>query len=484
MSKYIAKIGLEMHCEISKTKTKVFSSAKNDYSSSPNTSVRPVDMGFPGVLPVVNKKAVELALRASMITNCSQPEYIWFERKNYYYPDLPKGYQITQETKPIPVGIYGYVDYECDGELKRVRVNNIHLEEDAASLDHYETTSTINYNRAGVPLLELVTEPDFHTASEAVAFLEHMRRTYQYADISEADTKKGQIRCDVNVSIMDSGLDETDPNNWGTKIEIKNVNSFGGVRDAINYEIERQTELKENGEYDKMPQQTRRWDEDSFSTIYMRSKADAVDYKYFVEPNIPKFKVTDSWLESIRSSIPKLFMERKKDYIENYHLSEYDAGVLIKEKAISDYFEECLRLGIDAKTATNWITVTIVGELNKEELSISDFYITPACLKQIIDKINDGTISSKQAKEIFYKALESKKEPVTFISKDNAQISDKEELLSLITDIIKNNANQVEQYKAGKTNLFDYFVGQVMKATRGKANPVMTKEILNEELNK
>ncbi len=484
MSKYIAKIGLEMHCEISKTKTKVFSSAKNDYSSSPNTSVRPVDMGFPGVLPVVNKKAVELALRASMITNCSQPEYIWFERKNYYYPDLPKGYQITQETKPIPVGIYGYVDYECDGELKRVRVNNIHLEEDAASLDHYETTSTINYNRAGVPLLELVTEPDFHTASEAVAFLEHMRRTYQYADISEADTKKGQIRCDVNVSIMDSSLDESDPNNWGTKIEIKNVNSFGGVRDAINYEIERQTELKENGEYDEMPQQTRRWDEDSFSTIYMRSKADAVDYKYFVEPNIPKFKVTDSWLKSIRASIPKLFMERKKDYIENYHLSEYDAGVLIKEKAISDYFEECLRLGIDAKTATNWITVTIVGELNKEELSISDFYITPVYLKQIIDKINDGTISSKQAKEIFYKALESKKEPVTFISKDNAQISNKEELLSLITDIIKNNASQVEQYKSGKTNLFDYFVGQVMRSTRGKANPVMTKEILNEELNK
>lgn len=484
MSKYIAKIGLEMHCEISKTKTKVFSSAKNDYSSSPNTSVRPVDMGFPGVLPVVNKKAVELALRASMITNCTQPEYIWFERKNYYYPDLPKGYQITQETKPIPVGIYGYVDYECDGELKRVRVNNIHLEEDAASLDHYETTSTINYNRAGVPLLELVTEPDFHTASEAVAFLEHMRRTYQYADISDADTKKGQIRCDVNVSIMDSSLDETDTNNWGTKIEIKNVNSFGGVRDAINYEIERQTELKKNGEYDKMPQQTRRWDEDSFSTIYMRSKADAVDYKYFVEPNIPKFKVTDSWLESIRASIPKLFMERKKDYIENYHLSEYDAGVLIKEKAISDYFEECLKLGIDAKTGANWITVTIVGELNKDELNISDFYITPVYLKQIIDKINDGTISNKQAKEIFYKSLESKKEPVTFISKDNAQISNKEELLSLITEIIKNNASQVEQYKSGKTNLFDYFVGQVMKSTRGKANPVMTKEILNEELNK
>ena len=484
MTKYKALIGLEMHCEISETNTKVFSSAKNSYDDLPNCNIRPVDMAFPGTLPVVNKEAVKKALMASIILNCKQPEHIYFERKNYYYPDLPKGFQITQETKPAPVGIYGKLTYECKDGTKTVRINNIHLEEDAASMDHLDDISVINYNRAGVPLLELVTYPDFHSADEAVSFLETMRSIYQYSGISEADSKKGQIRCDVNVSIMDADLDETKEENWGTKVEIKNVNSFGGVRDAINYEIERQTELKENGEYDKMPQQTRRWDEDSFSTIYMRSKADAVDYKYFVEPNIPKFKVTDSWLESIRASIPKLFMERKKDYIENYHLSEYDAGVLIKEKPISDYYEECLKLGIDAKTGANWITVTIVGELNKEELSISDFYITPVYLKQIIDKINDGTISNKQAKEIFYKSLESKKEPVTFISKDNAQISNKEELLSLITEIIKNNASQVEQYKSGKTNLFDYFVGQVMKSTRGKANPVMTKEILNEELNK
>ena len=484
MTKYLAKIGLEMHCEISKTKSKVFSSAKNDYSDAPNTSVRPLDMGFPGTLPVVNKEAVRLALMTSMITGCEQPEYIWFERKNYYYPDLPKGYQITQETKPIPVGVYGLVEYECNGELKSVHINNIHLEEDAASLDHYETTSTINYNRSGVPLLELVTEPDFHSAEEAVAFLEHMRSVYQYAEISDADTKKGQIRCDVNVSIMDEDLDEENPENWGTKVEIKNINSFGGVRDAINYEIERQTELKENGKYDEMPQQTRRWDEDSFSTIYMRSKADAIDYKYFVEPNIPKYKVTKEWLDEIRSSIPKLAMERKQEYIENYHLSEYDAGVLIKEKSVSDYFEECVSLGIDAKVASNWVCVNVVGECNKLEISIDDFYITPEYLKQIIDGMKEGLISSKQAKEIFYKSCEEKKEPKKFMNKENAQISDRDELLKLITTILDENPSQIEQYKSGKTNLFDYFVGQVMKNTRGKANPVITKELLTEELNK
>ena len=280
MSKYLAKIGLEMHCEISETNTKVFSSATNGYSTTPNCNIRPVDMAFPGILPVVNKEAVKMALKTSMVLNCSQPEYMYFERKNYYYPDLPKGYQLTQETKPIPVGIYGEVKYECNKEEKTLKINNLHLEEDAASSNHLYDTTSIDYNRAGVPLLELVTEPDLHSADEAVAFLEHMRMVYQYLDISEADTKKGQVRCDVNVSIMDPELDENDPSNWGTKVEIKNVNSFGGVRDAINFEIKRQTKAKENGTYETdVIQETRRWDEETMSTIHMRSKVDAVDYK-------------------------------------------------------------------------------------------------------------------------------------------------------------------------------------------------------------
>lgn len=482
MTKYLAKIGLEMHCEMSETNTKVFSAARNEYSESPNTNVRPLDMGFPGTLPVVNKEAVRLALMASMILNCSQPEYMYFERKNYYYPDMPKNFQITQETKPIPVGIYGKVEFECGDEIKTVRVNNIHLEEDAASLDHFFSTSNIDYNRAGVPLLELVTEPDIHSAKEAVAFLEHMRSVYQYAGISEADSKKGQIRCDVNISLMDASLDESNPENWGTRTEIKNVNSFGGVRDAINYEIERQTDVLENGGV--VEQETRRWDEESGTTKRMRSKADAIDYKYFVEPNIPKFKISKEWLDEIRKSIPELAMDRKKKYIDEYGLSSYDAGVLVKEKAISDYYEECVKTGIDAKTAANWVSVNVIGELNKENINIDEFYITPAMLKQIIDGINGGLLSSKQAKEVFFKAILEKKEPKNFISKDNAQISDKDELTRIITEILDNNPTQIEQYKGGRDNLFDYFVGQVMKNTRGKANPVMTKEILHEELDK
>ena len=480
MGKYLAKIGLEMHCEVSETNTKVFSAAENSYKDTPNCNISPVDMAFPGTLPVVNKEAVRMALMASMILKCSQPEYFYFERKNYYYPDLPKGFQTTQETKPIPSGIYGEVEFECNDEIKKVRVNNLHLEEDAASLDHYYNTSNIDYNRAGVPLLELVTEPDIHSADEAVAFLEHMRSVYQYAGISEADSKKGQIRCDVNISLMDASLDEMDPNNWGTRTEIKNVNSFGGVRDAINYEIKRQTEILDKGE--EVIQETRRWDEESGTTIYMRSKVDAIDYKYFVEPNIPKFRITQEWLDEIRASIPELAMDRKKKYIENYGLSSYDASVLVKEKSISDYFEECLKLGMDAKTAANWVTVQIVAYLNKYELEIKDFYLKPAYLNQIISELTKGTISSKQAKEIFFKSLEESKEPKNFITKDNAQISDSNVLEEIINNILSNNETQVNEYKNGKTNLFDYFVGQVMKETRGKANPSMVKEILKNKL--
>ena len=480
MSKYLAKIGLEMHCEISETNTKAFSSAENSYKDTPNCNVSPVDMAFPGTLPVVNKEAVRMALMASMILKCSQPEYFYFERKNYYYPDLPRGFQTTQETKPIPAGIYGEVEFECNDETKKVRVNNLHLEEDSASLDHYTTTSNINYNRAGVPLLELVTEPDFHNAEEAVAFLEHMQSVYRYAGISEGDTKKGQIRCDVNISLMDSTLDENDPNNWGTKVEIKNVNSFGGVRDAINYEIKRQTEILERGE--ELQQETRRFDEESGTTIYMRSKVDAIDYKYFVEPNIPKFRITKEWLDEIRISIPELALDRKKKYIEQYGLSSYDAKVLVKEKNISDYFEECIKLGMDAKVAANWVTVQIVGYLNKNELDIKCFYLTPEYLNQIITELTKGTISSKQAKEIFTKSLEEQKEPKNFITKDNAQISDANVLEEIIKKILENNAEQIEAYKNGRTNLFDYFVGQVMKETRGKANPSMAKEILKNKL--
>jgi len=483
--KYKVLIGLEMHCEISETNTKVFSGAANTYTSHPNTNIRPVDMAFPGTLPVVNKEAVKKSLMASMILGCSQPEYVYFERKNYYYPDLPKGFQITQETKPAPIGIYGKLKFEVNGEEKEVRINNLHLEEDAASSDHYNRSSKINYNRAGVPLLELVTEPDLRSADEAVAFLETMRSIYQYAGISEADSKKGQIRCDVNVSIMDADKDENDMSNWGTKVEIKNVNSFGGVRDAINYEIERQTELKEQGRYDEVEQETRRWDEDSMSTIRMRSKVDAIDYKYFVEPNIPKIKLSKEWLEEIRKEIPELAGERKEKYINEYGISDYDATILVKEKNVADFYEEAIKEGTDPKSASNWITTNLLGSLNKLELTIEDITLTPSMLAELIKLVETKEISSKQAKEVFADTLTSGKTPKEIVKeKGMTQMSDAGEITKIANEVLDENAELVEKYKEGRTNVVDFMVGQIMKKTRGTANPGMARSTILEEIEK
>lgn len=475
MKKQIAVIGIEMHCEL-KSNSKVFSSAKNSYCEIPNSNIAPLDLAFPGTLPVVNKKCVQDALKVSIALNCKQPEYMLFDRKNYYYPDLPKGYQITQMT--FPVGTDGQIEIEVNDKRIPIAIHDVHLEEDTAGLDHYFDTSTLDYNRCGVPLLELVTEPCMHSAEEALAFLEHIIEIYRYLDVSEADTKKGQIRCDVNVSIMDEDAKE-----FGTRVEVKGVNSLSGVYDTINYEIKRQTELKEAGRYNEVDQETRRWNEETMSTIRMRSKVDAIDYKYFVEPNIPKFKIASSWLEEIKKSIPRLPLARKLDYQNTYGLNSYDASNLVKEKDIADYFEECLELGIDAKLASNWITTQILGYLNKENQNIKDIYMTPTRLKELLEAMNAGLISSKQAKEIFYKVIEEKKEVKDFLNKNNAQINNEEELEKMIEDILNQNPNQIEAYKNGKTNLFDFFVGQVMKETKGKANPVLTKEILNKKLN-
>ena len=479
MSKYNVTIGLEMHCEVSKTNSKVFSSARNDYSDVPNSNIRPLDMGFPGTLPVLNKECVKKALMMSMILNCQQPDYMYFERKNYYYPDMPKNFQITQNPPEKCVGDEGYIDIEReDGSTFRVEIDNIHLEEDAASMVHLYDTSSINYNRAGVPLLELVTKPCLHSADDAVAFLEYMRAIYQYCDISEADSKKGQIRCDVNISISDNDT-------LGTKVEIKNVNSFGGVHDAIIYEIKRQSELKDAGRYDEVEQETRRYDEESGTTIHMRSKVDAIDYKYFVEPNIPKFKITESLLDSISKNIPELPYERKNKYIEKYGLTDYDARILIKDINTANYFEECIGLGMDAKIAANWITGNILGYVYKYEKDIQNLYLNPKRLFTIIDSMNKGNISSKQAKELFYMVLEREEEPDSIMKSEGMQqISDDSTLIGVVSEVLDENPNQINEYKNGKTNMFDYFVGQVMKKTRGQANPVKVKELLNNELSK
>lgn len=485
MGKYKAMIGLEMHCQISKTNSKVFSSATNGYTSKSNENVEPLDMAFPGTLPVVNKEAVRKALMVSMILGCKQPEYLYFERKNYYYPDLPKGYQITQETKPAPVGIYGSLEYECGDEVKKVRINNIHLEEDSASLDHFAKESLIDYNRSGVPLLELVTEPDFKSSEEAVAFLETMRSIYQYADISEADSKKGQIRCDVNVSIMDVELDESDPSNWGTKVEIKNVNSFGGVRDVIEYEIKRQTELKENGTYDEMEQQTRRFDEEAGVTKYMRGKVDAIDYKYFIEPNIPKFKLTSEWLDEIRESIPPLAKERKEKYINEYGLKPYDAKVLTKERSVSDYFERVVATGVEPGMAVSWITTIVLGAVNKLEIDIDDFFITSDILAEVVKLVASGKINKNQAKNVLYEAVDTEKNPLEIIKEQGLeQMEDDDALIKTVREVLDEHPKEVSDYiDKGLTNVVNFFLGQVMKKTQGKANPAKAMEFVKAELN-
>ena len=471
MNKYNVTIGLEMHCEL-KSNSKVFSPSSNNYNEIPNTNVNEIDLAFPGILPTVNEKCVSDALKVALCLNCEIPEYMYFDRKNYYYPDLPKGYQITQNTEPV--GVNGNIDIDLDGKKLNVLIHDVHLEEDSASMEHLSNESLIDYNRAGVPLLELVTEPCLHSADEAVAFLEYIRKVYQYLDVSDADITKGQIRCDVNVSISE---DE----NLGTKVEVKNVNNFANVRETIEYEIKRQSELKTQGRYDEVEQETRRFDEESGTTIRMRSKVDAIDYKYFIEPNIPKYKIPSELIETIKNSIPELPLERKTKYINEYNLSEIDAINLIKEKSISDYFDKCIELGINPKTASNWIITQIMGYLNRFNLSIEDIYLTPDMLKKLIDNIESGNISSKQAKDIFNKVLDEKKDIDEYL-KDNNQVSDKDELSSIIDEILNNNQDNVEAYKNGKTNLFQFFVGQVMKQTKGKANPVITKELLEEKL--
>jgi aspartyl-tRNA(Asn)/glutamyl-tRNA(Gln) amidotransferase subunit B len=466
---YKAVIGLEFHCEVDSI-TKVFSRGRNSYNKTPNSNISPVDMAFPGTLPILNKDCVRKAIMMSSILNCKIPEYMEFDRKNYFYPDLPKGYQLTQFFNPV--GVNGYIDIDVNGVSKKILVHDIHLEEDAASLDHYYNTSTIDYNRAGVPLLELVTEPCINSADEAIAFLEHIRSIYQYTNISECDSKKGQIRCDVNVSIMDENDTE-----FGTRVEVKNVNSFASIRETINYEIKRQSELKSSGRYDEVIQETRRFDDESGTTIHMRSKVDAIDYKYFTEPNIPRFKITKEYIEEIKSSIPALALERKNIYINEYNLSDYDAGVLVKEKSVSDYFEECIGYGCNPKSACNWITTRLLGELNKNETSIDEIFIRPEMINTLVNLVETKKISSDQAKKVFSSMLEEKLTPEEIVKKYDMEVIEDSELIEkLVDEVINENSQAVNDYHNGRTNMLDYLVGQVMKKSKGKANPTEAKE--------
>lgn len=472
---YKVVIGLEVHCEL-ETKSKNFSGAPNTFSMIPNENVSAVDLGLPGILPFVNEEACRKAIKTAMALHCYQPDEIIFDRKNYFYPDLPKGYQITQVTKPM--GRDGYLDIRVGDAIKRVYIHQLHLEEDTASLDHMNNYSLIDYNRSGIPLMEIVTEPCMSSADEAVTFLEDLRDLFLFCEVSEARSNKGQMRCDVNISLMEEGS-----NVLGTKVEMKNINAFDQVRAAIEYEIKRQTEVLESGE--KVVQETRRIADDG-KTYPMRKKVDAIDYKYYIEPNLAPVKLTDEYLEEIRKTVPVLKLDREEMYMEKYNLSLYDASVLAKNRKIADYFEEVLGYGSDVLLTVNFVTTAVLSSLKKLEISIDQFFITPKMLSGVIDLVYAKKISLDNAKKILYQAIEKKKDPLEIINESNiSQISDDSKLLEFIKEAIDENPDQVRQYvEEGKDYVVNYFIGKVMQKSNRQANPNRSLELIKIELEK
>lgn len=471
---YIPVIGLEIHTELN-TKTKMFSPSVNEYSINPNTNISVIDLAFPGILPLPNKEAIRKTLSLALALNCTTPDEVLFDRKNYYYADLPKGYQITQMTKPF--GKNGYLLYEVEGKELKADIHQIHLEEDSASLDHYDDYSLIDYNRAGRSLVEIVTEPVFHNEKEVVSFLENLRNIIKYLDISNANSDKGELRVDVNISLMK----DTDTT-LGVRAEIKNINSFNSVKETILYEIERQTEVLTSGGCVK--QETRRWDEVNKKTISMREKVEAVDYKYYVEPNIPSVKITDDYINEIKLNIPELPYDREKKYI-SLGVSVKDAKTLSRNKSVSDYYEEMLKLGTNPKEASNWVTTRLLGYLNQNNKTINESFITPSMLSELINLITSGRISTEQGKKVFNYVLEEEKTPIEIVKEHNMeQISNEEDIRVFVNEVLDECVNEVNMYKNGKTNLLGFFVGKVLKKSLGKANPSIVNKVLTEEINK
>lgn len=471
---YKAVIGLEVHCELN-TKTKMFSGSINEYSKDPNTNISEIDLAFPGILPLPNKEAVKKALKLAIALNCETPDKVLFDRKNYYYADLPKGYQITQMT--LPFGKKGYLEIDIEGQTRKFGIHQLHLEEDTANMEHLERESLLDYNRAGVPLVEIVTDPCFNTESEVITFLENLRNIIKYCDISEASSEKGQLRVDVNISMM-----KTTDTVLGTRAEIKGINSFNTVKEIITYEIQRQQEILEKGE--KVLQETRRWVDDKKITVSMREKVDAIDYKYYVEPNIPPVAITEKYKKTIKEEIPELPIERERKYIKLGVLPK-EAKTLVKTKEVSDYYEKVLELGGEPKEASNWITTRILGYVNTKNIKFSEIYMTPKMLANMLTMLKNNSISTQQAKEICTICLEEQKTPEEIVKeKGMEQISDHESIKKLVDEVLNENEEQVKQYKNGKTNIIGYLVGQVLKASGGKANPGIVSKILNEEINK
>ncbi|WP_303051701.1 Asp-tRNA(Asn)/Glu-tRNA(Gln) amidotransferase subunit GatB [uncultured Dialister sp.] len=477
--KYEAVIGLEVHTEL-QTTTKIFCSCRTSFGADPNTNVCPVCLGLPGVLPVLNKKVLEYAVRAGLALNCEISRFSKFDRKNYYYPDLPKNFQTSQFD--LPICEHGYLDVEVDGEKRRIRITRAHMEEDAGKLVHHGTSITdsdyslVDYNRTGTPLLEIVSEPDMRSAKEAVAYMEKMRAILQYVGISDCRMEEGSLRCDANVSVRPVGQKEL-----GTKTEIKNINSFKGVERAIEYEAMRQAELLEDG--GKVVQETRTWDEKEGVTKSMRTKEEANDYRYFPEPDLVPFTVSDEYIENIRKSLPELPDARKERYMKEFGLSSEDAVFMTNDKATADYFEAAVAAGADPKAAVNWLMGEFASQLSNDGIEIDKAPVSAENLAALFKLISKGTISGKIAKKVFATMWKEGGNPDDIVKAQGlVQISDTAELSKLVDEVVGNNPKAVEDFKAGKKKAVGALVGQIMKATKGKANPRVINELLNKKL--
>lgn len=474
-SKYEAVIGLEVHAQLS-TRTKVFCGCSTEFGNSPNTNVCPVCLGHPGVLPVLNKRAVEYTVLMGMATNCSINGHSLLARKNYFYPDLPKGYQISQYEKPLCED-GKIVVKDSDGRDKEIRIKRIHIEEDAGKLIHDRgANSLVDVNRCGIPLMEIVTEPDIASPGEAYQYLSMIKQIVQYLNICDANMEEGSLRCDANVSVRINGTTEL-----GTKTEIKNMNSFRNVERALNYEINRQIEVLDDG--GKIVQETLLWDADLNEAFSMRSKEEAHDYRYFPDPDLIPVLIDENWKSGIAENLPELPDARRERFISQYNLPDYDAELLTQSKSIADYYETVVSHTDDFKSASNWIMVDVLKIINEEKIVIKDFVISPLNLASLINLINSGVISSKIAKEVYSIMLIDNKSPELIVKEKNlVQMSDTSQIEAVINEVLSRNENQVNEYLGGKEKVFGFFIGQIMKETKGKANPKAVNDILKEKL--
>ena len=471
---YEAIIGLEVHAELA-TKTKIFCSCPTDFGGQPNTHVCPICMAMPGALPVLNTKVVEYAVKAGLATNCEITPLSKNDRKNYFYPDLPKSYQISQFDKPLCVG--GNIEIETEEGTKQIGITRIHIEEDAGKLNHddYGRNSLVDLNRAGVPLIEIVSEPDLRSSKEADTYLKKLKSILQYIEVSDCKMEEGSFRADVNVSVHKKG----EP--FGTRTEMKNMSSFRSITRAIDYEIQRQIDVIENG--GKIDQETLRWDEVSGKTFTMRSKEDAQDYRYFPEPDLGIIEISDEWKEEIRKSLPEMPEERKVRYMDEFKLPEYDSNIIVSSKYLSDFFEAATKVCKNPKSVSNWIMTDIIRVQNEEGLEQMPF--TAEQLGKLIILIDKGTISSSIAKKVFEELLENPRDPEEIIKEKGwIQISDEGAIKEVVQKILEANPGSIADYKAGKDRALGFLVGQAMKETKGKANPQLLNKLFLEELKK